>query len=103
MIPNIPHWDPFNAPRSGTAESSETFTVEDGLAWLGISRADYESANEITAGRHGNPFMFALLDARAAQQNGETREVVLSRYGIDPAEPLAAIREYDQQRSRFDD
>jgi hypothetical protein len=102
MIPNIPHWDPFNAPRSDTSQAPEAFSVEDGLAWLGISRADYERANEITAGRHGNPFVFALLDARAAQHNGETRETVLSRYGIDPAEPLAAVREWDRQRSRFD-
>lgn len=102
MIPNIPRWEPPAPAQSQTPEAPEDFTVQDGLAWLGISPEDYESANVITAGRHGNPVTSALLDARAAQRNGETRETVLSRHGIDPTQPLAAIREYDQHRSRFD-
>jgi thymidylate synthase len=102
MIPNIPRWQPPDASQSEPPVTQEAFSVRDGLAWLGISLADYERANEITAGRHGNPFTSALLDARAAQANGETPETVLSRHGIDPAQPLAAVREYDQRRSRFD-
>lgn len=102
MIPNIPRWQPPDASVSETPEAPKAFSVKDGLAWLGISLADYETASKMTAGRHGNPITSALLDARAAQSNGETRETVLSRHGIDPTEPLDAVREYDRQRSRFD-
>ena len=100
MIPHIPRWDP---PQTSTSEPpEETFSVRDGLAWLGISDTDYEQAHQMTAGRHGNPLGAALLDARAAQSNGETAEAVLSRHGIDPANPLAAVRQYVRRRSQFD-
>lgn len=102
MIPNIPRWEPAVVSPSDAPKVPETFSVQDGLAWLGISLEDYERAREITAGRHGNPFISALLDARAAQDNGETREAVLARHGIDLAEPLAVICEYDRHRSHFD-
>lgn len=102
MIPNIPRGEPFIASQSEISEVKEDFSVKDGLAWLGISLADYERACEITAGRHGNPFVFALLDAKVAQGNSETREAVLSRHGIDLTDPLEAVREYDQRCRHFD-
>jgi hypothetical protein len=82
--------------------SEQEFTVRDGLAWLGIPLADYEKSWEILAGRHGNPLGAALLDARDAQGTATTPESVLAKYGIDPADPLAAVRRFDKQRARFD-
>jgi hypothetical protein len=80
----------------------EEFTVPDGLAWLGISQADYEKSWEILAGRHGNPINSALLDARAAQGTDTTAVEILARHGIDPADPLVAVRAYDKNRAKFD-
>ena len=102
MIPHIPRMGPPGAAQP-EPETPETFTVRDGLAWLGISMTDYEEAHRLTIGRHGNPIGSALLDARKAQHNGETPDVVLARHGIDPGDVLAAVREYVRQRSRFDD
>lgn len=81
---------------------STEFTVTDALAWLGLSEADWERSWEILAGRHGNPLSNALLDARKAQGTDTTAAEVLARYGIDPADPLAAVRDYDRRRSVFD-
>jgi hypothetical protein len=78
------------------------FTVRDGLAWLGITMADYEKSMEILRGRHGNPINSALLDARKAQGTDTTAAQVLARYGIDPTDPLAAVRTFDKSRSSFD-
>jgi len=78
------------------------FTVPDGLRWLGITMADYERSWIILAGRHGNPIMAALLDARAAQGTDVTPADILARHGIDPIDPLAAVRAYDVARQRFD-
>ena len=82
--------------------SAEEFTVADALNWLGITPDIYEQSWEILKGRHGNPIMSALLDARKAQGTDTTPEQVLARYGIDPTDPLAAVRTYDRQRARFD-
>lgn len=78
------------------------FTVRDGLAWLGIDWDTYEKSAKILAGRHGNPIQFALLDARKAQGTDTTPAEVLAKHGIDPADPLAAVRAYDRGRARFD-
>ena len=78
------------------------FTVADGLAWLGITPDVYEKSWEILEGRHVNPIMSALLDARKAQGTDTTPEQVLARHGIDPTDPLAAVRRYDRDRARFD-
>jgi hypothetical protein len=78
------------------------FSVRDGLTWLGISWEDYEKSSKILAGRHGNPIGAALLDARDAQGTDTTAEAVLAKHGIDPADPLAAVRRYDKQRGKFD-
>lgn len=82
----------------GTAE----FTVPDGLAWLGIDMATYQRSWDILQGRHGNPIMFALLEARDAQGTDTTAAQVLAKYGIDPSSPLDAVRAYDKNQSRFD-
>jgi hypothetical protein len=81
---------------------AEEFTVQDGLDWLGIELATYEKSWEILKGRHGNPLMFALLDARKAQGTDTTPAEVLARYDIDPANPLAAARAYDRSQRKFD-
>lgn len=78
------------------------FTVRDGLDWLGISFADYEKSFTILKGRHGNPLGAALLDAREAQGTATTPEAVLTKHGIDPADPLVAVRRFDKARSRYD-
>lgn len=78
------------------------FTVRDGLIWLGISYETYEESAKILAGRHGNPIGSALLDARSAQGTDITPAEVLARHGIDPADPLAAVRAYNRERTRFD-
>ncbi len=78
------------------------FTVADGLAWLGIEMTDYLKSAELLKGRHGNPIQSALLDARRAQGTDVTADQVLARYGIDPEDPLAAVRDYDQRRARYD-
>lgn len=82
--------------------SADAFTGQDGLDWLGITMEDYLKSEDILRGRHGNPLMFALMDARAAQGTDTTPADVLARYGIDPADPLKAARTYDKHRSQFD-
>lgn len=78
------------------------FTVRAGLEWLGISIETYEKSCEILAGRHGNPIGSALLDARDAQGSEVIAADVLAQHGIDPEDPLAAVRVYDRRRSRRD-
>lgn len=78
------------------------FTVRDALAWLGISWEDYEKSTEILKGRHGNPIQTALLQARSAQGTDVTPAAVLATCGIDPADPLAAVRRFDKGRKRYD-
>lgn len=78
------------------------FTVRDAVAWLGIPFDVYLESGEILKGRHGNPLMSAVLAAREAQGTDITPAQVLARFGIDPAEPLAAVRRYDKDRSRYD-
>lgn len=102
MIPNIPRFQP--PTNDATAAPVEpAFTVADALAWLGISLADYEAACNVLRGRHGGPFVGALLDARAAQGTDVTAIDVLNRHGIDPANPVAAAVAYDKGRSAYDD
>lgn len=78
------------------------FTVPDAAAWLGIDWADYLTSGEILKGRHGNPLASAMLDARAAQGTTTTPAEVLAKHGIDPADPLAAVRRYDKHRGQYD-
>lgn len=80
------------------------FTVPDGLAWLGITPETYERSWEILRGRHGNPIASALLDARDVHLGklDATPEQVLAKYGIDPADPLKAVRAYDKSQQRYD-
>lgn len=80
----------------------EGFTVRDALHWLGIPFETYERSAKILAGRHGNPIESALLDARAAQGTDTTPAEVLARHGIDPADPLAAVRAHDRRRAAVD-
>ncbi|MCX6553056.1 MAG: glycosyltransferase family 4 protein, partial [Acidobacteria bacterium] len=77
-----------------------------GVQWLGIDWDTYASAEKLTAGMHGGPLAAAILDARAAQSSDTsharpgivpgttTAEDVLSKYGIDPADPAAAVRAF---------
>ncbi len=81
---------------------AEGFTAADALAWLGISPETYGEAARILRGRHGNPIDAALLDARQARHDGTAAAQVLARHGIDPADPLAAVRAFDQHRAQFD-
>lgn len=86
----------------GSEDPAAEFTVPDAAAWLGIDWADYLTSGEILKGRHGNPLASAMLDARAAQGTATTAAEVLARHGIDPADPLAAVRRYDKERGRYD-
>lgn len=82
----------------------EEFTPLDALAWLGITEEAWNESWEILRGRHGNPLMAAVLDARKVHQGTETwtPEQILAQHGIDPADPLAAARAYDKAQTRFD-
>lgn len=81
---------------------TESFTVRDGLAWLGITWETYEQSAKILAGRHGNPIGSALLDARSAQGTDIAPDEVLARHGIDPSDPPAAVRSYNKRQERYD-
>jgi hypothetical protein len=75
------------------------FTIPDAVAWLGIDWLAFLEAENILTGRHGGPLVGALLDARDAQGTFITPAQVLAKHGIDPANPCAAARAYDRQRS----
>lgn len=79
--------------------TNKKFTVQDGLAWLGISMEIYLESEHILRGRHGNPIIRALTDARDAQGTETTPEQVLTRQGIHLADPLAAVRAFARQRA----
>ena len=100
MIPHIPRVGPPTTTAATPAEGG--FTVRDGLAWLNIPWDTYEAGCELTRGRHGGPFVSALMDARAAQGTATTPAAVLAKHGIDPADPLAAVRAWVTHRSAFD-
>lgn len=125
MIPHIPRFDPRAATAGecghcvGGIQHSDTehveavaayrrhapppdegFTVPDGAAWLGIPWEVIEAGLAI---RSGGPFIGALLDARKAQGTDTTPEQVLARHDIDPADPLAAQRAWDQRMRTFED
>jgi hypothetical protein len=104
-IPYIPRIDPAVAAQSDVQDDPPVaagFTVRDGLDWLGISLADYTTSVQILRGRHGNPIMSALLAARDAQGTDTTPAQVLARFGIDPDDPLAAVRAFDHHRAQYD-
>lgn len=106
-IPNIPYI-PRATPTASTPpppadDTTGGFTVRDALAWLGIDKAAYLAASDVLTGRHGGPLVSAVLDARAAQGTSTTPAEVLARYGIDPADPVAAARRYDRRRAAYDD
>jgi hypothetical protein len=84
------------------AASPEEFTVRDALTWLGIPWEIYVKSEEILSGRHGSPIRSALLDARRARGTDTTAAQILAQHGIDPADPLAAVRAYDKGRRTFD-
>lgn len=86
----------------GCPEPSRKFTVAEGLAWLGISQAQYDESCRILRGRHGNPIQSALLDARDAQGTTVTPEQVLGRHGINLQDPIDAVRRFDRARARYD-
>ena len=111
MLPDIPFY-PHRPQTDSAASEVDTFTVRDGVQWLGIDWDSYASAEKLSAGMHGGPLAAAILDARAAQSSDTsharpgivpgttTAEDVLSKYGIDPADPAAAVRAFIGDRSR---
>jgi hypothetical protein len=111
VIPDIP-FNPSHATPDSTSSRADAFTVRDGVQWLGIGWDTYVVAEKLAAGVHGGPLSAAILDARAAQSSATsharpgivpgvtTAEDVLSKYGIDPKDPAAAVREFLGDRSR---
>lgn len=99
MIPRIPPMTPYKSSPD-PAPDPNAFTMRDAAAWLGISWDIVEA--EWNTGRHGGPIGAALLDARDAQGTATPPVQVLARHGIDPDDPLAAVKAFDKARARFD-
>lgn len=102
-IPFTPKPEPGSVPVLPLEPPAGVFTVRDAVAWLGVDWLDWMEAENLLVGRHGGPLVAALLDARDAQGTDITPAQVLAKHGIDPANPTAAARRYDRQRSGYDD
>jgi hypothetical protein len=102
VIPRIPPMPAPTAPQPDLEPEQDEFTVRDGAAWLGLPWSVFEEAAQVLSGRHGGPFVSALLDARDAQGTSTTADEILARHGIDPADPLDAAHRFDRDRARYD-
>lgn len=82
--------------------SESEFTVHDAVEWLGLTWEQYVVSTEVLRGRHGNPLASAVLSVRYEYQRAaRTPAEVLSEHGIDPADPMAAVRRFEAERARL--
>lgn len=112
-MPDLPFRIPNRTPPQDQRPAPvETFTHNDALEWLGVSREAYERAVKAGDGGDG-PLNGAMLDARAAnstdprharpgiQAGVTTAAAILSGYGIDPKHPEIAVAAELKQRSKY--